>query len=287
MQHSKLNDTQWKKINKMLRILSKMVRGTFIKQDSLGISYVRELKAGNEIADSEIISLIKEFEISGLPERIFCKTLKDLAFELKKFLSGTSRDVFQIKKQILNGLTGYLETVEAQIEHKVNTKGKKTKVYKTFLKSKEIKIDNANQLVDSFLSISNDFFDLLKEGKQEILSLLFSVLNLERLFVSKVDPSDPVVRSELLASIVGRDSEKIFEKEIRGIFGPNLETVLDGLASVFKPGNFPMKYDLETDLDNIYVTNRAGPNGSSALLNMGLDAVSLRKEDHLYQNVAK
>jgi hypothetical protein len=40
-----------------------------------------------------------------------------------------------------------------------------------------------------------------------------------------------------------------------------------------------------TDIDNIYVSNKAGPNGPNSLLNIGVDAVALEQSPELLESL--
>lgn len=267
--------------------MSKIIRGSFLGRDPLSIKYVKSLKEDySKLSDNECINIITEFNKHGLDQKVFCSVLKGLSNSLKSFISGTVPSLPQNRGELAEKIIAEIEANGAHIEHKHNTKGKKTKVYKAYLKTLEIQSQNIRSLTDLFFESGSGFFDLSEKNKKNMLIILFSVTNYSRLLTSKVDLYDPVVRDGLLASIVGENSEKLSKSEISEIFGKDLEEVLKDWFQIFEAGTYPSSYNLQTDMDNIYISNKAGPNGPNSLLYAGIDAVAISENLELYDSLS-
>jgi hypothetical protein len=266
--------------------MSKLIRGTFLGKDPLSIQYIRSVNQKNtNLSDNDCINIITEFNKHSLKQDVFCKILKNLSGDLKFFLAGTNQVFSQNKEKNLEIIRSHIRDTEAQIEHRFNAKGKKTKHYKTFLKISQIKSDDIIGLLDCFYESGNGFFDLPEKNKENLIKILFSVTNFSRLFKSNVDLSDPDVRSSLLASILGEDSEKISKEFVLEFLGDDLETVMEDYLSVFKGKKYPSNYNINNDINHVYVTNKAGPNGPNALLHVGIDALALKDNSALHSAI--
>jgi uncharacterized UPF0160 family protein len=204
-----------------------MVRGTFLGKDLLSVIYIKNIKKENtNLNDSECINIISEFNKHGLKQEIFCSILKSLSRDLVSFISGAVGSFSQNSDKLINDALAMLKGEEALIEHKFNAKGRKTKAYKTFLQTYEIRKTDVVSIAEMFFESGNDFFDLPEKNKRELLMILFSVANYSRLFTSRVDLTDQDIRDDLLASICGRNSERMSKDEVLGIFGNDLEEVM-------------------------------------------------------------
>jgi hypothetical protein len=276
-----------KAVVEFVRELTKLIRHSYLGKDPLSFEYLKDSSSTIK-TDKDCITWILNAERSSLTEPQLLILFKTLSQSLKSSLSGTS-STDSTKITAIGIATKVLNTLKLEIEalpHKTNKSGKPTKSYKNLLSLIEVKQSAIVKIATIFNTIVSSLLSCSQDEVQFMLKALFGSFNFSRLLKSNSDLKSPIFLDEIKGSILGENSRRLSKYQIFELL-PELDDTLNELFLGLDSKSLETGYNLSDKPGNFHISNKAGPNGSPALLAINMDAFALLEEPVLLEHISK